>query len=807
MSNPKVLYILLFLFLFSASSVNSQSTENCECKIAGKIFDLQTKEPLSFASVQISGTSIGTNSDLDGSFTICDYCEKECDLVFSMVGYKNYQHHHDFHHPDVEIYLAEEQYNLEGVTVEAKRSQSDMRSMSSTKLSSEELKVVQSQSLGDIASQFSGVSTLTTGQNISKPIIHGLHSNRVLVINNGIRHEFQNWGMDHAAEIDPTLSNEIEVVKGASTVRFGPDALGGVILVSPSKVELNSPLKGNVSLLGKSNGQSGEGSVSLEKGFKWFSVGANAAYTKQGDLETPNYLLTNTGKEDKSYSGRFRIHPKPEIEIEGYYSHVEQNLGILLGSTFGNLEDVERALVSDVPMLTDSSFSYEIDQPRQQVSHDLYKLNGKFIGKNQSFDFQYGYQVNERQEFGLRRGEAPTIDLVLKTHSLDLNWFHPEIAGIRGKIGIQGLIQANDNNPGTNTIPFIPNYDQQRLGAYLIESYEWNDNVLEFGLRYDYMDSYIVGREPDNTIYRNDVTFQNFSSTIGFKTQLSDHQTFRSNFGTAWRAPNVAELYRFGQHSFFLEYGLWRYTVDDRFDFIVTTEGILDEEDRPVPPEVGYKWINTYEIKKEGFRAEFTGYVNYVENFIYTTPGGVTRTPRGVFIYYITDQSDALFWGLDASAEWQFNSALSSQLKGSYLWAKQIKKDDFFVEQPPANLQYQLAFQPKIKGLSSFKILADVNYTFEQFQHPRILSFDDFINAFQRDISRFTGEAKNFDILAPPEGYFLVNLSLFATWKQLDFQVGVQNLLDTTYRSYTDRLRYFADGLGRNVQVGVSYQF
>jgi iron complex outermembrane receptor protein len=706
----------------------------------------------------------------------------------------------------MEIYLAEEQYNLEGVTVEAKKSEADLQSMNSSKLSGEKLKGIKSESLGEITSQFTGVGMLNTGQNISKPIIHGLHSNRVLVINNGIRHEFQNWGIDHAPEIDPSLSNEIEVVKGAATVRFGPDALGGVILVNPAKLKMSSPFKGNISVLGKSNGRSGETSIGLEKGFKWLSVAANGTYTKQGDLQAPRYNLTNTGKEEKSYSGRFRIHPTSEIDIEGYYSHLDQDIGILLGSTFGNLEDVERALTSDIPLFTEP-FTYEIGQPRQEVSHDLFKLNGKYIGKHQSFGFQYGYQINKRKEFGLRRGDAPNIDLELRTHSLDLNWFHPKISVFSGKLGIQGLIQANDNKPGTNTVPFIPNYDQKRLGIYLIETYEWGENLLELGVRYDYLNSYIVGREPDNTIYRNDLTFQNFSSTVGFKTHFSNHHTFRTNFGTAWRAPNVAELYRFGQHSFFLEYGLWRYTINDRFDFVVTTEGILDETTRPVDPEIGYKWINTYEIQKDHFRAEFTGYVNYIKNFIMTSPGGVTRTPRGVFIYFITDQTDALFWGLDINTELEHNDIFSSQLKGSYLWAKQISKDDFFVEQPPANLQYQLSIEPKVKGLQNFRIATNLNYTFEQFQHPRILSFDDFINAYQLDINRFTGDAKDFDIIPPPKGYLLTNLSVSATWKRLDFQFAVKNVFDNSYRSYTDRLRYFADGLGRNFQVGLGYQF
>jgi len=321
------------------------------------------------------------------------------------------------------------------------------------------------------------------------------------------------------------------------------------------------------------------------------------------------------------------------------------------------------------------------------------------------------------------------------------------------------------------------------------------------------MNSYIVGREPDNTIYRNDLTYQNFSSTIGFKTHLFDHHTFRSNFGTAWRAPNVAELYRFGQHSFFLEYGLWRYTIDNRFDFVVTTEGILDETDRPVDPEIGYKWINTYEIQEGNFRAEITGYVNYIRNFITTQPGGFTRTPRGVFIYYINDQADALFWGIDATTEWKHNEFLNSQAKGSYLWAKQLDNDDFFVEQPPANLQYQLSYQPKVKGLDKLRILANVNYTFEQFQHPRILSFDDFLNAFQQDLDRFTDNAKDFDIIPPPKGYLLANLSVLTSWKQFDFHLGVKNIFNTSYRSYTDRLRYFSDSVGRNFVVEVTYQF
>lgn len=778
----------------------------CNYEIRGVVYDRLTKEPLPYVTVMVENASIGAATDEQGHFTLTQLCESENDLIFSRLGYKTMVHHHDFHHPEMEIYMVEDHLILEGITVEAKKSQADLESVQTSRLSGEDFKSLQSELLGDIASRFAGVGSITTGQNISKPVIHGLHSNRILVINNGIRHEFQNWGIEHAPEIDPSLANELEVIKGASTVRFGPDALGGVILVNPAALELSTPWQGSVQLTGKSNGQSGEGSVNLNKGFKWFSLGASASALKQGDLHAPDYPLTNTGREELSYSGRFRIHPAPKFDIEGYYSHFEQQVGILSGSVFSNLEDLQRGISSEPPLYTEP-FSYEIRAPRQEVEHDLYKLIAKYIGEHQSLSLRYGYQVNQRQEFGVRRGDAPNIDLELRTHSLDLDWTHPQIGPFTGKMGVQLLQQENDNQPGTNTVPFVPNYDQRRFGAYLIESYEWGGNLLEMGLRFDYMDSYIVGREPDNTIYRNHIFYRNFSGTIGYRRNLREGQSFRSNLGTAWRAPNVAELYRFGQHSFFLEYGLWRYTIDERFDFVVTSEGIQDEDDRPVPPEVGYKWINTYSWDLPNFKAELTGYINYIENFINSTPGGFTRTPRGVFVYYINEQTDALFWGVDLSAEWVHSSKFTSGFQGSYLWARQVRPKDYFVEQPPANLRYELSFTPKLKWLSQTELKLSAQYTFEQFQHPRIIPVDEFLNALQLENDRFRNDALDFDIVAPPPGYFLADLSWSGSWKSFTFQFEVRNLLNTSYRSYTDRLRYFADGLGRNFIVGLEYSF
>ena len=790
------------------TGINAQSLDSCNYSIQGAVFDQESKDPLAFASVQISldGKTIGAYTDEKGLFEINGLCKKEYDLQFSFIGYKKVIHHHDFYHPFVEIYLAPKATQLESVVLEGKRTQSDLETITSTTISGRELEALKSENFGELVSQITGVNTINTGQNVSNPVIHGLHSNRILVINNGLRHAFQNWSIDHAPEIDPSAINNLEVVKGAATVRFGPDALGGVILTNPSPMELSSPFKGHLQLTGKSNGRSLEGNTEIRKGYKWLSVLAGGSYLKQGDLQAPNYNLTNTGKEEYSYYGGFRLHPLPELDIEGFYSKFDQNLGILSGSTFGNLEDIERAIDADIPNPT-FDFTYDIGQPRQKIVHDLYKAVARYTGEQQSIEVQYGYQMNRRKEFGVRRGNAPNINLELATHSIDANWLHPAIGPLSGRLGFQWQDQANDNLPGTNTVPFIPNFDSKRYGFYLIENLKLGRNTFELGLRYDDMEADITGREPNNTIYRNQIQYENVTATLGYRRKIGENASFQTNLGSAWRPPNVAELYRFGQHAFFLEYGLWRYTIDERFDFVSTSQGILTEEDRAVPSEVGYKWINTFGLTQDDFQMEATAYVNLIENYIYAKPGGVTRTTRGYFVYYIYDQTDALIWGIDLHTSWDHHEQWSSVLKGSYLWAKQIDENDFFAEQPPARLDYSLAYSPSSRGLKDQLFSLGLNYTFEQFQHPRILSVSEFLNANQSDTNRFADDASDFDILAPPPGFLLTNLGWEASWKELEWRVQVKNLFDVSYRNYTDRLRYFADNIGRNVSVSLTYRW
>ncbi|MCB0666678.1 MAG: TonB-dependent receptor [Saprospiraceae bacterium] len=800
----KVVIIILWAFTRTAWT---QIDPGCTYYIEGTVKDLNTEEPLPYATILIKGTNLGTTTDESGHFRLDHICDKELDLVFSYVGYKPVEHHHDYHHPSIDVFLVPDIGMLESVIVEAEHHSGDLESTNSEKIDVRLLPTTATESLGDAISRIAGVSTISSGQNVVKPVIHGLHSNRILIINEGLRHEFQNWGEDHAPEIDPSLADQLEVIKGAATVRYGPDALGGVILIKGPALELSQPFKGEVQAVGKSNGRSGETSLRLQKGYRWISGLAEGSILKQGDLTAPDYLLTNTGKDETSYAAGLRFHPLPELDIETYYSHFEQELGILRGSVNSNLDDLLMALEVDTPNFT-APFSYSIGTPKQKVSHDLLKANIRWIGKKQSFSIQFGHQLNHRQEFDVRKGndlEIPNIDLELESDIVDAEWRHPGRGAWKGKVGAQWSTQSNSNNEGTNTVPFVPNYNQKRYGLYAIEMFELTADLFEIGLRYDRQEAEIVGRQPNNLIYRNDLNFKNWSGTIGYRRKLPNKQVLRTNLGTAWRPPNIAELYRYGRHQSFIEYGLWRYEINEQTDFI-TTQNILTEEDRPVRNEIGYKWITSYEFRKDKLDGEVTGFVNYIENYIYAKPGGLTRTVRGATPFFIYDQTNALLWGLDFSLKWQHSQKFNSNIQANYLWSRQMPSKDYFVGQPPTRINWNVQYKPgKLGFLEDNNFGLELSYTFKQWQKPRILTIDELLTAYKTEIDLFVNDATDFDIAPPPDGYLLTNVYWLTHFHGLTINVEVRNLLNVKYRSYTDRLRYFADELGRNFILSLTY--
>lgn len=803
--SPVLKYSIAFAFFLLALH-HAFSQDQCSQTVEGWVLDLETKKPIPYVSIRVNGGTAGGFTDSEGYFRVSELCKEEFDLTVSHVGYKTSVHHHDIYHSSPTIMLAPDDQVLESVVVEGAYNPTNMNTISIDKLSDSEFRRSRSSSLGEMAGSISGLSVMTTGQNIVKPIIHGLHSNRVLIINNGVRHEFQNWGVAHAPEIDPSIAGSLDVVKGAATVRYGPDALGGVILIDPRKPELSSGLNGSVEGVANTNGKSGEVNLDMGYGWKNFVLAGQGSMVRQGDLHAPDYQLTNTGKQENSLAGAFRFH-QSRFDLEGYYSRFDQNLGILRASVNGNLDDLRNAMESKVPPDT-RPFSYSINTPRQEVVHHLMKLKSTYVWDNQDISVQYAYQLNHRREFDVRRGtnnEIPAINLQLASQSFDLDWNHPSVGPFEGALGFQWLYQDNDNIPGTNTIPFVPNFNNTRAGIYAIERLKSEHTTYEAGIRYDFQYSSVRGRAPNNDIYRNELTFSQLTGSLGMQKSIQNQLDFRTNLGMAWRPPNISELYSFGKHQASIAYGLWRYSRDESGN--VAVDGVQDEADKSVRPEVGLKWINTLEGQENDMRWDITAYANLIKNYIYNRPAGITNTVRGAFPYFIYDQDDALFLGVDVAWDHAMTDVLQLEAKGSYIWAKDISNGDSFTEIPPAKVDAGLSFSAKPKWLAESIVSVQSAYVFRYFQQPRLITAQQIIEAKADDVGLFDNDNSNFDFMNAPDGYLLTNLSWTGARGDVSWTFQVKNLMDVQYRTNTNRLRYFADELGRNFQLSIRYAF
>ncbi len=798
-------FVLLNLFFFWAfcyahQMKAMQPSDSCSYVIKGKILDADTKQPIPFATVLVKSKQQGAVADNNGLFLLDNLCEREYTLICSNIGYKSITHHHDPYHEAPVIYLASTVSELETAIVEGEAIVGGLESIAINQIDKSELVAHSTQSLASAVGEIQGVTFTSTGSNIQTPVIHGLRGNRILIINNGVKHGFQNWGTDHAPEIDVSGADNISVLKGASGVKFGPEALGGVIIVGGDRLDLSKKLHGQVASGYQSNGKGYYTNASLGGGSEKISYHLGGNYQRIGDRHTPDYSLTNTGMEERSFNAGFRYHLH-QWDFKVYYSYVDQNLGLLRSSVAESGDLFTRSINADRPLVI-RDFSYDINEPNQNTDHHLATLTVNWYSDLGKLTFLLGRQINLRKEFDVRRNaDLPIIDLELNSTDARLEWAHPSFKNLEGTIGLQFFSQNNDNNPGTQTTPFIPNYNTNRFSGFIIESIQNGSNTFEFGLRLDHENNSARGRETNQEIFRNKYSFTNLTASLGLIRELSPNWKLRTNLGSAWRSPNVAELYSFGQQGFKAQFGLWRYTNESGR---LRTNRVLTEEDGVAEPEKGYKWINEFTHQKERYSFKLTTYAHLINNYIFERPLAVIGTFRGPLPAFIIDQTDAVFAGVDATYSQNFSKSLKGIIGVSYLWSKNVSKDEPLINQPPTNINADLSWQtPLFIKLNFSKLTLKTAYNFRQSQAPRTVTPEQLISGEIEILP----DSEIFDLRDAPEGYFLTDIRW--EWKRgkLGGQLAVKNVFNTSYRDYLNQIRYFADEPGRNFLFNINYNF
>ena len=800
------LQLHIFLLLVGLSSNLFSQSDSCNFSISGTILDVATKEPIPFVSVVIRDSDQGTLANEKGEFSFKGLCDKSSILIISCYGYCDSvcEHHHQ-HGKVPHIYLTQKVVNVGVVTIKAEvNKKKGTESISQITINKDEIKNGPTRSLASVIEDAPGVSIISAGTNVQLPVIHGLYGNRILILNNGLKHGFQNWGKDHAPEIDIASANKITVIKGAAGVRFGPEALGGAIVVEPNPLYLKEPFYAELGTGFQTNGLGYNTGFEVGEGRKNWSYFVNANYTKIGDRNAPDYSLTNSGKDEKSL-GMGIQYRTTKIGIKAYYSLIDQNLALLRASFAHSSNAIRQAFTSQQPdPAYISPFSYNINEPNQLTQHHLAKGEIKWTYSDHgNLTLRVGKQLNKRQEFDVRRNaDKPIIDLNLTTNDVQLEWKHPHKYELDGIIGVQYFYQDNDNNPGTGTTPLIPNYNTGRYSAFAIESKRFGEQIIEAGIRVDFESNNIRGRETSQELFRDEYSFTNITSSIGYVKNFNKSNSFRTNIGTAWRTPNMAELFSYGQHGFKTSYGLLRHYFNEENK--LKTNKVIALKESDVEPEKGFKFINELKINRKLHAHNIAAYSHYILNFIYERPYGLIGTFRGPQPVFIFHQTNALFVGLDYDWKAEWHKQLEGTFSMSYLWSRNINNNETLINQPPITVGYKIAWLHKnLWKFKSSKLTIKPFYRFKQFQAPRTLTPDQLIDGDEI----ITSESEIFDFKAAPNGYFMLKISWQYEWKNFNGSITVNNVLNTSYRDYLNEMRYFANAPGRNIFFNLNYKF
>ncbi len=768
--------IWLILLLISLSfPVQGQGGGSCREALYGIVTDSETMEALVYAKVVIKEQEKGVFTKENGEYRLEGLCPGEYTLTVSHIGCGTTEYTIQLpSESHFDISLPHSQSHVDTVHIHDKHP-GPKTTQVSEELSGRALTEQKGKSLGEALLAVNGVSALQTGSSVFKPMIHGLHSNRVLILNNGVRQEGQQWGSEHGPEIDAFIANKITVVKGANGVRYGPDAIAGVVLVEPAELRDTAGIGGEVNLVGMSNGRGGAASAMLEGNFaklpalSWRVQGSTK---RLGSVQTPDYVLGNTGVREMNYSAAAGWN-KPRYGLDVYFSSFNTDLGVFSGSHFGNLTDLEAAIESDAPLL-EYDFTYEIDRPNQHIEHRLVKVKS-FIktGDENQLNLTYSFQDNVRLEYDKDRPyndslaalDLPQLNYNVGTQNVELMWEHNRYRGFKGMVGVTGTRQAN---VWSGTF-LIPNYLAYSGGVYAIERFVRLRWELEGGIRYDYkwLRTY---RKRNGVVSQQDHVWQNPSLSLGGLYRINPHLSASINFGLAWRPPQVNELYSDGLHH---------------------GSAAIEVGDPNLVPETAYNLIASLKYKNhERFSSEVSFYHNYIQNFIYLVPQQPpTLTIRGAFPTFFFKQVDARLVGADFSASYSPLNGLFLTGKAAILRATNLSEDDFLVLMPADRFEgiIRYEFNEGDRLLAPF-VRGGVAYTRQQTRTP-----------------------PDEDYAPAPPAYTLVQFGAGFTVPMkagnLECGLTLDNATNTRYRNYLNRFRYFSDEMGRNLLLRLKYEF
>ncbi|QUB76586.1 TonB-dependent receptor [Prevotella melaninogenica] len=788
--------LLSSLFLFPPTYIHATSMqeqgviadEDKETKLSVtiRVVSEVSQEPLIGAVVRCEGVSNPSVTDIDGRCVVkLKRASDRMKLTVSYVGYKAVTKVVSI--PDsrmITLQLKDDSKQLDNVTVTALKRHTSVLQQSSA-ISQEALEKGGATSLAKLLETIPGVSSISTGNTIAKPVIQGMHSSRILLMNNGVRLESQSWGADHAPELDYTGSSMVEVVKGAECIRYGFGAMGGVVLLNDAPLPYeNKKIKvnGNVNMGYDTNARGFSGSGTIETGYKQFGLRLHGMYTKGGDYRTADYVLNNTGYNTISFSALAGWQGK-KLTATLFSSIYYQRSGIYYASKISDLSQLIKRFEYGRPdPETVKPFSYEIKPPFQQSQHVTLKGELKWeLNPNHHLNFTLSFQENLRQEFENRKKTQwswiPMQDLMLKTYKFDVLWQAKwKLWKMTTDAGLSNTYQTNFNYPGTKQPAFVPNFAALSMGGYFLQKAEFGKLQCALGMRYDFRVLSVNGYSSlsNYTYYDDFKLYSNFTMSLATHYQFSDKWDARANIGWSWRPPDINELYAIG--------------LQDGSYWVVGNKNLASER--------GYKLVLGTKYRNTWFSVEPSFFFQRINSYIYDHIGtGKDRFhnhPSGKYPKFIYDQDDVKLYGGDIEATVKPIRGLTFVGKGEWMFARNLTHNDW------------LPFMPSDRyGLSA-------TYDLPLSKNHKYRSLLSLSGIYVTKQTRFDPD-KDLVPDSPP-AYFLLNGTAefrigLPQNRELKFMIVGDNILNALYKEYTDRFRYYAHERGANFSLRTLFKF
>jgi len=457
--------------------------------------------------------------------------------------------------------------------------------------------------IGQTVEQIPGVQSSYFGAGVGRPIIRGLEGTRVQVLEGGIASlDLSGASNDHAVTIDPFLADQVEVLKGPSTLLYGAGAIGGVVNVVDGRIP-EKPIDGvhgraQVSYSTVDDGEQGVGRVDAGNGE--FAMHADYARRFADDYEIPGGgTLLNS--DTSTRSDAFGVGYTGADAFAGIsVSSLEYHYGIPVGPSRGPIDpDVESTRI-------------DMDQTRVDLKAGLKQP----LSWLESVTLRYGHNDYEHLEHAV--DEADGTLFKNKGYEMRLEAVHNPLGTWRGAFGVQ-FGSRDFSAIGEETI--VPNTRIKDSGVFIVEQANYEPFKFELGARYDKRTL-----DPDSG---DKVSINALSLSGGALWEFADHWHVALNLDRAQRAPDEEALFVNGAHD---------------------ATGSFELGDPHLTKETANQADLALHFHTSDVQASVGAYVNNFKDFIYLVDTGEVEDGLPVRQW---SQHDAKFHGFEAEAKFK----------------------------------------------------------------------------------------------------------------------------------------------------------